>query len=289
MSSTLRKTSKLLSPAKVNLCLRILDRRPDGYHTIFSLMQPVTLFDEISIEVSDGEGVYVACNFPGVPTDESNLAHKAATLLLEKSKVKCKVYINIAKSIPVAAGLGGGSSNAASVLMELNKLINAKIKEDDMLQMSSAIGSDVPFFLLGSPAVAKGRGDVLERISLPEYWYVLLNPGLEVSTAWAYNNLSLTKMGIDTNMLNFKSHNFRCVKQILKNDLEDVVITAHPVLNRLKALLLGLGAEGALMSGSGSTVFGLFSAEKMARYAYDALCQEALDNRWLLFLVRGVS
>jgi 4-diphosphocytidyl-2-C-methyl-D-erythritol kinase len=279
-----------LSPAKVNLCLRVFGKRPDGYHDIFSIMQPIDLYDEISIEVSEGEGISLRCNNPHVPSNKTNLAYKAAALFLKETCMRYRTSIRIRKKIPVSAGLGGGSSNAATVLMGLNRIMDTALEEERMLKMASMLGSDVPFFILNSSAIAKGRGEQVERIGIPLYWYVIVNPGIEVSTAWTYNNLNLTKKSHGIRLLISKNkleERFK-IENLLLNDLEKVVIRAYPELRRLKYFLSKVGAEGVLMSGSGPTVFGLFFKEGKARDAFDKL-NRSLKGGMAIFLARGVK
>ncbi|MEE9591143.1 MAG: 4-(cytidine 5'-diphospho)-2-C-methyl-D-erythritol kinase [Thermodesulfobacteriota bacterium] len=282
--------SIFLSPAKVNLCLKVLGKRPDGYHDIFSIMQPVDLYDEISIEVSEGEGISLVCDNPQVPSDKTNLAHKAAALFFKETGMKYKTHINIKKKIPVSAGLGGGSSNAAAVLIGLNRIMDTVLGEERMLKMASILGSDVPFFILKSSAIVTGRGELVERIDIPLYWYVIVNPGFEVSTAWTYNNLNLTKKspGIRLSYSKNKLEERFKIEDLLLNDLEKVVLRAYPKLRKLKDLLSKVGAEGVLMSGSGPTVFGLFFKEDKARDAFDKL-NRSLKDGVAIFLTRGIE
>lgn len=283
-------SAAVLSPAKINLLLKVLRKREDGYHEIFSVMQPVTLYDNITIEAEDGEGITIDCRNADIPTDPSNLAHRAARLFLEKTGLKKHIKIVIDKRIPVGAGLGGGSSNAATVLMSLNSMLNAGLSEDELRGMGAALGSDVPFFILKGPAVATGRGEVLKRVSLPECHYILINPGFHVSTPWVYGNLGLTKKNED-NILSYSCDAIEeCgdISKMLANDLETVTAVRHPEVLRLKNLLMESGAAGALMSGSGPTVFGLFVDNGRARAAFEAI-RPVLDEKSSIFLVQGIE
>ncbi|MBI5902070.1 MAG: 4-(cytidine 5'-diphospho)-2-C-methyl-D-erythritol kinase [Deltaproteobacteria bacterium] len=280
----------LLSPAKVNLFLRVLRKRDDGYHDIITLMQPLTLHDEISIEVGSGDGISVSCDSAEVPDGSGNLACIAAEHLLKSSDIKKKIRIRIKKNIPVAAGLGGGSSNAATVLMGLNGALKAGLSEAELLSIGGRLGSDVPFFMLGGPALASGRGTELERVRLPRYRYVLINPGFKVSTSWAYNNLDLTK-GPKNNILPYSVSDFNDMERLkdhLVNDLETVTLRKHPEISSLKKALMENGASSALMSGSGPTVFGLFRDAEAARSACKAL-KKGLDARHSVFLTEGIE
>lgn len=279
----------LSAPAKINLFLRVLKKRDDGYHDILTLMQPVTLYDDITLSVKSGEGIEVSCGNADIPTDKSNLAYRAAELFLKATGTGKKVEIQITKNIPVAAGLGGGSSDAAAVLKGLNSVSSAGLSVRQLMEIGSEIGSDVPFFLLGGPALAAGRGTELTRVELPGYQYILINPGFKVSTAWAYNNLDLTKRR-QNNTLSYSKESFRDIEALsgyLANDLEAVTLREHPEILSLKSALIERGAAGALMSGSGPTVFGIFRARIEAASAFDAL-RRSLDRRFSIYLVNGI-
>lgn len=284
-----RESLRFLSPAKVNLFLKVLSKRPDGYHEILSLMQPVSLYDEVTIDVEEGDGITVSTDHAGVPGGKDNLAYRAAELLLKEAGLKRKVSIFIGKKIPVGAGLGGGSSDAATVLMGLNSSLGYPVDEKRLMEIGASIGSDVPFFILKSPALATGRGEVLKRVKLPPYSYLLVNPGFHVSTAWAYNNLDLTKKAED-NILMYSEEALaseRNIKDILHNDLEAVTAGKYPEIATIKGALVEAGAIGALMSGSGPTVFGVFSDSHRAQEAFQRL-KGALDKGFSVFLARGL-
>src|SRR5574340_386041 len=236
----MKSGSAFLSPAKVNLILRVLRKRPDGYHDIFSVMQPISIYDEITVEVRDGDGIRVACDSTKIPSDGTNIAYKAAAAFLELTGNKKAIDIFIKKNVPVAAGLGGGSSNAATVLTALDSLMGTGLGERAFMDMAVRLGSDVPFFILRGPAVATGRGEVLERVKLPAFEYVLVNPGFPVSTAWVYNNLDLTKTP-ENNILFYSEEalaSHESLRESLVNDLEAVTIRKYPEVLRLKEMLL---------------------------------------------------
>ncbi len=278
------------SPAKVNLVLRVIRKREDGFHEVFSVMQPVSLYDYITIEVAEGDSISVSADRDDVPSDSSNLAYRAARLFFDLAGIKRKVGIHIQKNIPVGGGLGGGSSNAATVLMGLNEMAGAGIEQKALLDASSSLGSDVPFFVLKGAAKATGRGEVLEKITLPRFNYVLVNPGFHVSTAWVYNNLDLTKK-VEDNILSYSEAGlWECgnITRLLANDLEAVTIKRYPVISELKKELAGLGALGALMSGSGPTVFGIFPDRDNALSAFNAL-KGSLGKRFPVFFAEGLG
>ncbi len=266
-----KSKTKLYSPAKVNLFLEVLGKRDDGYHDLATLMQRISLFDEMEFSLRE-EGIVVKCPGSGLPEDERNIAYRAVRALLERAGCRGGVEITIRKRIPMAAGLGGGSSNAASTLVVLNDFMGLAFSRDELIEIGATIGADVPFFIFEKTAWAFGIGDRLQEAdNIPILWFVLLNPGIEISTKTVYQglDLGLTKEGIEFNI-----HNFRTAEEIaggLRNDLENVAFRLFPVLADLKRVLLDHGALGSLMSGSGSTVFGIFEGEKEALKAAESL------------------
>lgn len=278
-----------LSPAKVNLFLRVLRKRADGYHDIVSIMQPISLFDEISLDIREGRGISIECDNISIPVDRTNLAFKAAEAFFKTTGINNKAIIKIKKRIPVAAGLGGGSSNAATVLMALNELTSLNLSANDLAKIGLAIGSDVPFFLVGKPCLAKGRGEILEPVELPRFWYVLINPGFPVSTQWVYRNLNLTK-NIENININISkvSKNIAAIQRLLINDLEAVTLRKHYEIQELKDALLALDATGALMSGSGPTVFGVFLNKGKAKKAFEQIKKDRRFKDMAVFIAQGL-
>jgi 4-diphosphocytidyl-2-C-methyl-D-erythritol kinase len=263
---------KILSPAKVNLFLKIFGKRTDGYHDLMTLMCCIGLYDTVSLHVGD-TNIAVSCNHPLVPEDESNLASVAAHLFLKALKKNEGVKIFIQKQIPVAAGLGGGSSNAAAVLLGLNRYYGCPFSKEELMSMGLSIGADVPFFIFRKPAIATGIGGELKAYpGLENLSVLLVSPGFSVSTAEVYKklNLGLTKCKkkLKSFLLNNQRFDPRCH---LCNDLEAVTASKYPVINTVKKALLSQGALGALMSGSGPTIFGLFSDSNRASQANHAL------------------
>lgn len=274
---------KILSPAKINLFLHVIQKRPDNYHDIFSLMCPVGLYDSISFEFT-GHSIRVTCDHPDVPEDESNLAFQAAALFSEKTGNRSLgLLMKIEKNIPVAAGLGGGSSNAATVLNVLNQHYSEPFSMDQLQKMGLAIGADVPFFLLGKPAIASGIGEQLEVYG---HWFdfkvVLVYPDIKVSTAKVYKNLNLrlTNCKKKPKYPISKKREFD-LESHLHNDLEAVTLPWHPEILEVKKNLALCGADGVLMSGSGPSVFGLF---RNPDKAYEAAKRLSDSKTWRIFL-----
>lgn len=272
---------RILSPAKINLFLRITRRRADGYHNLFSLMCRVSLFDEICLRPAKAP-VRLKCSDPALPRDASNLAVRAALLFFEASGRAEGVEITLLKRIPIAAGLGGGSSNAASVLMGLNHANGSPFSRRQLQRLARRLGADVPFFICETPALASGIGDILEPCpNLPMFHIILICPPFAVSTVAVYRrlNLRLTNCPKRLTKTRFKEEGFD-PRRHLCNDLEPVTQAMHPEIAAVKRRLLGCGALGALMTGSGGCVFGLFGTADDARNAAGSL---AMPAGWRLF------
>ena len=258
----------LLSPAKINLRLEVLYKRDDGYHEIRTVMQRIDLCDEMEISLSGSE-LLISSQGEDIPTGEENIAYRAARRLLDEFNFNTGIRIFIKKKIPVAAGLAGGSSNAATRMMGLNRLLKLGLSKERLIEIGKELGADVPFFIFEKPALATGIGEILQEIELPSpLWVVLVNPGISVSTAWAYKKLN---MG-----LTWKRNNISMLQPILPvshlynllhNDLETVTIKRYPEIQEIKDELHMNGAVGELMSGSGSTVFGIFPDRNYAEKA----------------------
>ncbi|MEK7842490.1 MAG: 4-(cytidine 5'-diphospho)-2-C-methyl-D-erythritol kinase [Deltaproteobacteria bacterium] len=284
---------RVLSPAKINLFLKVLRKRDDGYHDIVSVMQPISLYDEILMEMENGSGIIVSCDNANVPCDRTNLAYRAAAEFFRTTGINRRLSITIKKNIPVAAGLGGGSSNAAAVLRALNEITSQNISTGNLIEIGACIGSDVPFFIVGKSCIARGRGESLEPIELPKFWYILINPGFPVSTQWAYQNLNLTKSNEDINIAILKvsledTVGIQQWQGLLANDLEEVTIGKHPEIKEIKDALSAVGATGALMSGSGPTVFGIFPDKDKAEEAFGLLKGAFKQKRYTVFLAQGL-
>jgi 4-diphosphocytidyl-2-C-methyl-D-erythritol kinase len=264
----------LQSYAKINWTLDVLFKREDGYHELRTIYQTVSLHDELRLSETSG-AIEIACDDPRVPCDETNLAFKAALLLREVTGTSKGARIEIEKRIPVAAGLGGGSSNAAATLMGLIKLWKIEIEESELIRIAASLGSDVPFFLIGGTALGVGRGEEVYPIEEVHSEHLLLvNPGFAVSTREAYENLLRLTTSEAANIIPFTLLAAKGISElplVARNDLEEPVLAAYPEISEVKQRLLSLGARHALMSGSGATVFGVFDNSEMAGRAESEL------------------
>jgi 4-diphosphocytidyl-2-C-methyl-D-erythritol kinase len=279
---------RLLSPAKINLFLKVTGKRPDGYHNLVTLMCRVGLYDTITLNIG-APRIRVTSDDPNLPEDQANLAGQAAAAFYGTNIGSFKppserVAIDIRKKIPVGAGLGGGSSNAAAVLMGLNRHYGKPLTPSQLSEIGLSIGADVPFFLFKKSALATGIGECLEEFSRFKPWTILLVfPGFSVSTAQVYKKLTL---GLTKCEKILKSSLFKAqeidVTQHLCNDLETVTLAQFPELVEIKKKMCTLGAANALMSGSGPSVFGLFADPKKAEQAKNKL---KACKRWRVFVV----
>jgi 4-diphosphocytidyl-2-C-methyl-D-erythritol kinase len=277
---------KLRSPAKVNLYLEVLGKRPDGYHEIQTLMQRVDLADEVEIDLG-GRGIQLVSEGGEVPAGMENLACRAAQIFCEEFGTPGDLQIRLKKRIPVAAGLGGGSSNAATVIMGLNDLLQAGGDEERLMALGAKIGADVPFFIFQKPALARGIGEKLTAANLPRpLWFLMLVPPFRISTAWAYQAYDrLPDRKKEPMRIKNSYTDLADLLPVLKNDLESAVLTRHPQIADMKEELLARGGRGALMSGSGPVIFGLFSTRKEAARTGKAV---TLPAGWKTVITRGI-
>ena len=275
-ASTSRPLSiRVFAPAKINLVLRILDRRTDGYHNLWSLMQTVQVEDEITLALTGAHsGVTLRCDEPSLKTDDSNLVSRAAVAVMAQSGRTGGLDITLAKRIPMGAGLGGGSSDAAATIIGLNQLFNLEWSAEQMAHIGQTLGSDVSFFFFAPSATVAGRGEQVAPIRIKGMrWVVLVNPGFPVETKWAYQQLTANRAGVvplsqSHAMLEQASElGWEQVLEAAENDFEGPVFKAYPLLQEIKHRLLALEADVALLSGSGATVFGVFRDEVKARQA----------------------
>ncbi|MDB5083619.1 MAG: 4-(cytidine 5-diphospho)-2-C-methyl-D-erythritol kinase [Bacilli bacterium] len=262
--------------AKINLTLDVLYKRPDGYHEVEMIMQTIDLSDHLVFHESSGNAILVSCTAPYIPTDERNLAYKAANLLKQHFSIDDGVSIHIDKRIPVSAGLAGGSADAAAALRGLNQLWNLGLSLEELRELGAQLGSDVPFCLEGGTVLARGRGEVLTRLTpAPPMWVVLVKPAFAVSTADIYGGLQVNEISSRPNAADMLEAIGACdtvgIAAGLGNVLEQVTFAMYPEVERLKRKMIELGGDHTLMSGSGPTVFSLFDRESKAIRLYNAL------------------
>ena len=264
--------------AKINLTLDILGKRPDGYHEVAMVMQTVGLHDTLTLEKRE-QGISLNINVPWLKADEKNLAWRAAALVQEEFGLTGGVHIELTKRIPVAAGLAGGSADAAAVLKGMSELYGLNLSDNKLCELGAKLGSDIPFCLLGGTMLATGRGEVLKRLpDMPETWVVLVKPRISVSTAWAYQNYD--EQGAERHPDNeaiqkeIARGSRKGVAKLLCNVLESVTINKYDVIERYKQMMLAKGAMASMMSGSGPTVFALAKNREQAEEIAGFMRQE---------------
>ncbi|MCY9669521.1 4-(cytidine 5'-diphospho)-2-C-methyl-D-erythritol kinase [Paenibacillus alginolyticus] len=277
------------APAKINLSLDVLHKRSDGYHEVEMVMTMVDLADRIEMQELSRDTIIISSQAGYIPLDEKNLAFQAARLIKDRYDVKQGVYIHLDKQIPVAAGLAGGSSDAAATLRGLNRLWNLNIPMEELQVLGAELGSDVPFCVTGGTAVARGRGEKLEPIvSPPQCWVVLAKPPINVSTSEIYGKLNAREIknhpSTEGVLGAIREKRFDLLCGSLGNVLEEVTLDLYPEVRHLKECMQRLGADGVLMSGSGPTVFGLVSKEAKVPRIYNGLrgfCKDVYAVRML--------
>ncbi|HBJ9580571.1 TPA: 4-(cytidine 5'-diphospho)-2-C-methyl-D-erythritol kinase [Staphylococcus pseudintermedius] len=263
------------APAKINLTLDTLYKRDDGYHEVEMIMTTIDLSDRLSFEKRNDSRIILKVDETFIPSDDRNLAYRAALLMKETYQIKQGVTITLEKNIPVAAGLAGGSSDAAATMRGMNRLFELNRSLDELSELSAAIGSDVPFCVYGTTALCKGRGEILEILpKTPSAWVIVAKPQAGLSTPEIYGGLDLSQP--------FPVHTEQCLKAIEENDydalckslsnrLEPVSMQLQPEIAKIKTNMLNNGADGALMSGSGPTVYGFAQRERQARHIFNAV------------------
>jgi 4-diphosphocytidyl-2-C-methyl-D-erythritol kinase len=276
----------LFSSAKINLRLEILRKREDGYHEIETILQKISLYDELSFKITSQKGIQVAVDDPSIPTGAENLAYQAVLVLAESQKISPAISIHIKKRIPAGAGMGGGSSNAATTLRGLNTLLHFGLSDATLQKLAIQVGADVPFFLFSNTALARGIGEELHPLTLKQrLWFLVIYPNVSISTAWAYKQFKiLTKKRKHIKFTDSIISLQDAISQ-LYNDLEAVVMPKHPEIEKIKNDLMQGGAKGSLMSGSGSAVFGIFTGKEDAE---KALSQLALPQKLRAFIVHTI-
>lgn len=274
----------VFAPAKINVILRILDRRPDGFHNLWSIMQTVALEDEVQIRLrADRQDIQLTCDATQLAADQNNLVYRAAAEVLGRAQHAMGLDIELRKRIPMGAGLGGGSSDAAATIIALNHLLRLEWSPTQMADVGQSLGSDVPFFLFAPSAFVAGRGETVRPVVVEgARWVVLVNPGFGVNTKWAYHELAATRTAVTPLSLvqrELDRQSRVSWDQLIaaaENDFEAPVFAAYRKLREIKRSLQGQGAEIALLSGSGATVFGVFADEASARLAQAQFVSESL-------------
>ncbi len=272
--------------AKLNLSLKILAKRPDGFHDIETLMQNISLYDDISV-ADTGDGIVVSCDDPAVPSGEGNICHKAAKRMMDISGKK-GVSIDIKKNIPSGAGLGGGSSDAAAVLNALNGLWDIGLSRGRLIEIAAELGSDVPFFIEGGRAFCTGRGEIVRKLpdESPSH-YVIIKPDESVPTKWAYEEYDSMSAASGFSCFGSKEGGIICTESPrlhYENDFEKVILPKFPGIKRAKEALLSAGAGTALLTGSGSAVFGVFEDQESAEKAL-TLAKETYVSSYIVHSV----
>jgi 4-diphosphocytidyl-2-C-methyl-D-erythritol kinase len=278
------------SPCKVNLLLNILGRRPDGFHELETVFQPVALCDELTFEPAPN-GIALSCNEKSLPTDSRNLVFRAAEKFFAAAKISGGVKIHLEKKIPLAAGLGGGSGNAATTLLALNELFGKPLAAEKLFEIAAAIGSDIPFFLQDKPALATGRGEKIQPLqnfpALNGKAFLVVHPGFGISTPWAYQNLARFPAALNGQsgraqklISRLQTGGLPSASAGFYNSLEAPAFEKFPVLKLFKEFLLAHGAQAALMSGSGSTTFAICDNAATAESLAEKFKSKFGANNW---------
>lgn len=282
---------------KVNLILRVLDRRPDGYHNLWSVMQAFDLADTVVAEADGASGIHLVCEGADLPADSTNLAYRAAERVLARLNERQGIRLLVRKRLPVAAGVGGGSSDAAAAIQALATLFKTGWSRAMMAEVGQEVGSDVPFFFYGPTALVEGRGERVSPLRLEEErWLLLVNPGIAIPTSWAYEKLAAAR-ATGRGRVSARPHmprlatssaageppmvDWNALLAAIENDFAPVMEQEYPVLRDIRLLLLERGAQAAMLSGSGSTVFGVFSSARSAWTAADGLDQRSGWRVWV--------
>ena len=275
---------RLKAYAKVNIGLDVLRRREDGYHDVKMVMQTVNLFDELTIEDTSSKGIIITANDDGIPTNEDNLIYKAAKLLLDEFNVDKGVKIDLVKNIPVAAGMAGGSTDAAATMVAINDLFSLGLSKEDLMKRGVKIGADVPYCIMRGTALSEGIGEVLSPIEgMPQCHVLIAKPEINVSTKFVYENLHANELtwhpDIDGLVSFIKKSDLNGIASKMENVLETVTVKEYPIIEDIKTYMKENGALNSIMSGSGPTVFGLFDDKDIAEKAYDGLVKKNITRQ----------
>ena len=283
---------ELKALGKINLGLDVLGRRENGYHDVRMVMQTVYLYDQIRMEKTKKPGIELLTNLFYLPVNENNLAYQAADLLMKEFDVKEGVKITLDKHIPVAAGMAGGSSNAAAVLFGINRMFSLGLSQKELMERGVTLGADVPYCIWGGTALSEGIGEKLSRVdAMPECYILIAKPGISVSTAFVYQNLNLSGLAkhsdIDGMLECLRTKDLKGICDRLENVLETVTIKEYPIIEEVKKHLMDQGAMGALMSGSGPTIFAIFQDKKTADNALKSL--RSIEDIKQAYVVRPIQ
>ena len=275
---------KLKALGKINLGLDVLGRRPNGYHDVRMVMQTVYLYDQILLEKTDKEGISLETNLFYLPVNENNLAYRAAKMLIDEFAIKEGVHISLEKHIPVAAGMAGGSSNAAAVLYGMNRLFQLGLTDQELMDRSVQLGADVPYCIMRGTVLAEGIGEELTPLpAMPKCHVLLAKPPISVSTQKVYEKLDAQEVtkhpDIDGILLGLQTGDLEKITSSMGNVLENVTITEYPQIERIKDVMKEEGALNAMMSGSGPTVFGIYDDKMLARRAAARIREEQLAKQ----------
>ena len=275
---------KLKALGKINLGLDVLGRRPNGYHDVRMVMQTVYLYDQILLEKTDKEGISLETNLFYLPVNENNLAYRAAKMLIDEFAIKEGVHISLEKHIPVAAGMAGGSSNAAAVLYGMNRLFQLGLTAQELMDRGVQLGADVPYCIMRGTVLAEGIGEKLTPLpAMPKCHVLLAKPPISVSTQKVYEKLDAQKVtkhpDIDGILLGLQTGDLKKITSSMGNVLENVTITEYPQIESIKDVMKEEGALNAMMSGSGPTVFGIYDDKMLARRAAARIREEQLAKQ----------
>ncbi len=266
-------TLTLKALAKINLGLDVLGRRDNGYHDVRMVMQTIYLYDNVTLTRTEEPGIQVETNLSYLPVDENNIAYKAAKLLIDEFDIREGVHIKLEKRIPVAAGMAGGSSNAAAVLVGMNRMFDLGLSQLELMERGVALGADVPYCVMRGTALAEGIGEELSSLPpMPKCYVLVAKPAISVSTKWVYETLDAKEIvehpDIDGLLQGLKDQDLSKIASSMGNVLESVTIEKYPIIETIKDAMKEAGALNAMMSGSGPTVFGIFDNRKVAKDAW---------------------
>ncbi len=277
--------------AKINLALDVIRKREDGYHEVKMIMQTVDICDELTFTKTEGNQITLSVDDSTIPSNQDNLIYQAAKLLLEETNTTHGVHISLQKTIPVAAGMAGGSSDAAATLLGLNELFELGKTEEELRRIGVEIGADVPYCIMGGTALSEGIGEILTPLLPPPNPYVLIaKPDLFVSTQYVYSNLKVDQLpyhpNVERMITSIQQGELYSMCEDMQNVLETVTIPVHPIIEQIKCVMKDHGAITSLMSGSGPTVFGIYESQSLCQEAYDAICatgmaKEVFQTRFL--------